>query len=86
MLLVSGAGHLGGVFAQAAPPTGVLDGAAALLVVSAVFWRSRFKYGLRGYRFALLEAGHAVQNAVLAATAPRFGSPIPGRYFSRPHT
>ncbi len=33
-----------------------------------VFWRSRFKYGLRGYRFALLEAGHLVQNAVLAAT------------------
>ena len=29
--------------------------------------RSRFKYGLRGYRFALLEAGHVVQNAVLAA-------------------
>jgi SagB-type dehydrogenase family enzyme len=34
-----------------------------------MFWRSRFKYGLRGYRFALLEAGHVVQNLVLAATA-----------------
>ncbi len=45
------------------------ENAAALLVVTAMFWRSRFKYGLRGYRFALLEAGHAVQNAVLAATA-----------------
>ena len=39
-----------------------------IVVVTAVFWRSRFKYGLRGYRFALLEAGHVVQNAVLAAT------------------
>src|SRR5581483_8694883 len=45
------------------------DRAAALLVVTAMFWRSRFKYGLRGYRFALLEAGHLVQNAVLAAAA-----------------
>jgi len=40
---------------------------AALMVVTGVFWRSRFKYGQRGYRFALLEAGHLVQNAVLAA-------------------
>jgi SagB-type dehydrogenase family enzyme len=45
----------------------VLDRSAALLVVTAMFSRSRVKYGLRGYRFALLEAGHLVQNAVLAA-------------------
>jgi SagB-type dehydrogenase family enzyme len=47
----------------------LVDPAAALLAVTAMFWRSRFKYGLRGYRFALLEAGHLVQNAVLAAAA-----------------
>ena len=47
----------------------LVEGAAALLVVTAMFWRSRFKYGARGYRFALLESGHVVQNAVLAATA-----------------
>lgn len=46
----------------------VLDHASALVVVTAVFARSRIKYGLRGYRFALLEAGHLIQNAVLAAT------------------
>src|SRR5262249_22766006 len=45
------------------------EGASALVVVTAMFWRSRFKYGLRGYRFALLEAGHVVQNAALAAAA-----------------
>lgn len=45
----------------------VADGAAAIVVVTAVFWRSRFKYGQRGYRFALLEAGHLLQNAVLVA-------------------
>jgi len=42
---------------------------AVLLVVTAMVWRARFKYGLRGYRFALLEAGHLVQNVLLAATA-----------------
>jgi SagB-type dehydrogenase family enzyme len=47
----------------------LLEGTAALVVLTAVFWRTRFKYGQRGYRFALLEAGHLVQNVVLAATA-----------------
>jgi SagB-type dehydrogenase family enzyme len=48
---------------------GLLDGAAAVMLVAAVFGRTRFKYGQRGYRFALLEAGHVVQNVVLAAAA-----------------
>ncbi len=47
----------------------IVAGCAALLVVAAIFGRTRFKYGLRGYRFALLEAGHLGQNIVLAATA-----------------
>ncbi len=47
----------------------LVDRASVLLVVTAMFWRSRFKYGTRGCRFALLEAGHVLQNAVLAATA-----------------
>jgi len=46
----------------------VADVTAVLLVVTGVFWRSRLKYGPRGYRFALLEAGHLVQNALLAST------------------
>lgn len=48
---------------------GLLDETAALIFVGAVFWRTRFKYGQRGYRFALLEAGHVMQNLLLAATA-----------------
>jgi SagB-type dehydrogenase family enzyme len=43
--------------------------AGAAIFVTALFWRTRFKYGLRGYRFALLEAGHAGQNVLLAAAA-----------------
>jgi len=61
----------------------LVDGAAALVVVTAVFWRSRFKYGLRGYRFALLEAGHVVQNAVLAAAALGLPALPLGGFFDR---
>jgi SagB-type dehydrogenase family enzyme len=52
--------------ALAAPE--LLERTSALLVVAAMFSRTRFKYGPRGYRFALLEAGHLAQNALLAAT------------------
>jgi SagB-type dehydrogenase family enzyme len=47
----------------------IASSCAVLLLVAAIFGRTRFKYGLRGYRFALLEAGHVAQNIVLAATA-----------------
>lgn len=59
----------------------VAEQAAALVVVTAMFWRTRFKYGLRGYRFALLEAGHVAQNLLLAAAAYGLGAvPIGGFY------
>lgn len=53
----------------ACPLPGLLDGGSAVLLLLAIFGRTRFKYGLRGYRFALLEAGHVVQNVALAAVA-----------------
>lgn len=47
--------------------------AAAVLILTAVFGRSKIKYGERAYRFALLEAGHVMQNICLSATALRLG-------------
>lgn len=61
----------------------VLDGSALTMFVTAMFWRSRFKYGLRGYRFALLEAGHVMQNVLLAATALGLGAVPVGGLFDR---
>jgi SagB-type dehydrogenase family enzyme len=61
----------------------LLDSAAALIVLTAMFWRSRFKYGLRGYRFALIEAGHVMQNAVLAAAALGVAARPLGGYYDR---
>lgn len=55
------------VLAEATFDPRLLENAAVALVFTGVFGRSAFKYGERGYRFALLEAGHMCQNALLAA-------------------
>ena len=47
----------------------LVSGCCVLILIAAIFGRTRFKYGLRGYRFALLEAGHVAQNIVLTGTA-----------------
>jgi len=53
--------------------------ASACIVLKGVMPRVKFKYGERGYRFALLEAGHIAQNLLLAAQAEGLGSvPIGG--------
>jgi SagB-type dehydrogenase family enzyme len=62
----------------------IVDGCAATLLVTAIFWRSRFKYGLRGYRFALLEAGHLVQNVLLMCEALRLAAVPLGGFYDRP--
>jgi SagB-type dehydrogenase family enzyme len=53
--------------------------AAAVLILTGVFGRSYFKDGERGYRFALLEAGHIAQDALLVAAALGLGAtPVGG--------
>ena len=59
------------------------EGAAAVVAITGVFWRSRFKYGLRGYRFTLLEAGHVAQNLLLAAAALELAACPCGGFFER---
>jgi SagB-type dehydrogenase family enzyme len=61
----------------------LLRSAAAVLFISAVFLRSTFKYGDRGYRFVFLEAGHLAQNAVLTATELGLTATPIGGYFDR---
>jgi SagB-type dehydrogenase family enzyme len=61
----------------------IVSPCAVLLVVAGVFGRTRFKYGLRGYRFALLEAGHLGQNIVLVATALGLASVPLGGFYDR---
>jgi SagB-type dehydrogenase family enzyme len=61
----------------------IVSGCAALVLVAAVFGRSRFKYGLRAYRFALIETGHVGQNVLLAATALGLAAVPLGGYYDR---
>ena len=41
--------------------------ATCALVMTAVFWRNQMKYGERGYRYMLLEAGHIGENVYLVS-------------------
>lgn len=43
--------------------------ASAVILMTAVFYRNQMKYGERGYRYILLEAGHIGQNIYLNAAA-----------------
>lgn len=52
-----------------------------VLVLTGVFARSLWKYEDRGYRYMLFEAGHAAQNANLAASALGLGSVNLGGFF-----
>ncbi len=45
---------------------GLWDNAGGLLVLTGLFARTQKKYGERGYRFVLLDAGHLAQNILLA--------------------
>jgi SagB-type dehydrogenase family enzyme len=67
----------------ATPYADLVGEAAAVLVIAAVFWRSRFKYGLRAYRFTLLEAGHVAQNVLLACTALGLAAVPLGGFYDR---
>ena len=49
---------------------------AAIFFVTATFRRNQMKYGERGYRGVLLDAGHLSQNILLAATGLGLGSCI----------
>lgn len=51
-----------------------LGSAAAVLVVAGRFGETTARYGDRGYRYVLFEAGHVAQNVVLAAAALGLGS------------
>ncbi|QUL98977.1 MAG: SagB/ThcOx family dehydrogenase [Candidatus Fermentithermobacillus carboniphilus] len=46
---------------------------SVLIVMTAIFGRTKIKYGERGYRYVLLDAGHLAQNLYLESTAQGLG-------------
>lgn len=60
-----------------------LEKAAAVFIITGVLDRTRVKYGDRGYRYALLEAGHLGQNICLLATELGLGNCPIGGYIDK---
>lgn len=59
------------------------NGASLVVFLTAVFERSVVKYGERGYRFTLLEAGHVAQNLCLLSSAMGLGCVTIGGFVDR---
>jgi SagB-type dehydrogenase family enzyme len=58
-----------GLIARAAAGRPSLLGARAVLVLSAIFWRSTWKYRARAYRYCFWDAGTILANLLAAAAA-----------------
>jgi SagB-type dehydrogenase family enzyme len=75
------AGNYGEEFAQAALGQDMCQEAPVIIVWTAVFQRSRWKYHERAYRYIYLDAGHIGQNLALAACSLELGSCQVGALF-----
>ena len=69
--------------AQAVVQPAVIKESAIQVFLTAIFERSTFKYGDRGYRFVLIEAGHVAQNMNLVSTSLGLGLLNIGGFFDR---
>jgi SagB-type dehydrogenase family enzyme len=67
-------GALGPEVARSALDQGMCAKAPVVLIWTAIFERSRWKYDQRAYRYVYLDAGHVAQNLALAAVALDLGS------------
>lgn len=61
----------------------IIAHASLIVFVAALFERSTFKYGNRGYRFTLIEAGHLVQNVHLVLQGLGLSGVSIGGFFDR---
>jgi SagB-type dehydrogenase family enzyme len=67
-------GNFGQEVSFAALEQGMCQDAAVVFIWTAIFERTRWKYGQRAYRYVYLDAGHIAQNLALAATGIGLGS------------
>jgi SagB-type dehydrogenase family enzyme len=72
---------LGEEAARAALEQEMCAEAPVVFVWTAVFQRSKWKYGQRAYRYVYLDAGHIAQNLALSATSIGMGTCQIGAFF-----
>jgi SagB-type dehydrogenase family enzyme len=68
------AGNLRRPIVAATLGQGMCANASAVFVWTAIFARSRWKYGQRAYRYIYLDAGHIAENLALAAVSLGLGT------------
>jgi len=74
-------GNHAGDVARAALDQQMCGAAAVVFIWTAVFQRSKWKYGQRAYRYVYLDAGHVAENLALTATSLDLGScPVAALY------
>jgi SagB-type dehydrogenase family enzyme len=73
-------GDFAPALSEATSDSALFSHASITIILTAMFERTRFKYGERGYRFALLEAGHIAQNILLTSTALDLGGVAVGGF------
>lgn len=74
-------GDFGGKMVHAALEQKMCINAQLVLIWTAVFERSKWKYAQRAYRYVYLEAGHMAQNLAVAAAGIGLGSCQIGAFF-----
>lgn len=76
-------GGLGTKIAEATAYPQIVGQCGLVVLLTAIFERTTIKYGERGYRFALLEAGHIAQNFCLLAQDEGLGARCLGGFYDR---
>ena len=74
-------GSIGERLSYAALEQNMCTKAPVVFIWTAIFERSKWKYGQRAYRYVYLDAGHIAQNLTLAATSFGLGSCQIGAFF-----
>ncbi|MCK5628107.1 SagB/ThcOx family dehydrogenase [Candidatus Bathyarchaeota archaeon] len=74
-------GDFAQAFAQAALGQELIRESAIVVIWTAIFARSKWKYNQRAYRYVYLDAGHIAQNLALAASSVNLGSCQIGAFF-----
>lgn len=82
-LIPHGPGDVRRTLAQSAVGQAWIADAAAVLVITAVYERTRSKYGQRTERYVHMEVGHAAQNIYLQAESLGLGTVMVGAFRDR---